>query len=484
MSARKEKPGPERSARAKRVRRVRLRSFIANEFEELDLGDDRLNERGRKILSDLYCSPGESYLAASETWTAAKGAYRFVENEAVTHENLLGPHTAKLVERCRDEKEILCIGDTSEIWIKKRPGTKGLGPLNYKGRRGFFVHPLWVVTRERLPLGIADVRFITRSDEDLGRHHGDYRDVPLDERESVKWSWSLEATWGLGRALGPQGPRLTAIFDREGDVFNVLATAVAEQDSYRLIVRAVQKRRRVDKEGAPRVWEDVAAQPADGRMTINVPAGQNRKARTTTLSLRWAKVTLKPPRVRAPDAPEAGPLEIYAIHVIEDDPPKKTDRIEWKLFTTIPVTSVDDARECIERYACRWSIEWLFRTMKSGCGAELRQFRSAEKLKKTIVQDMLVAFTMIYLSMIRRARPDQPCTRLFRDSEWRSLWTYLYEDELPERPPSMGEMIDLLASIGGHLGRKGDSPAGPKVLKRALSKLAVIDQMWLIANDS
>ena len=467
----------------RRKRRVRLRSFIEQEFDALDLGDERLNKRGRKLLGDLYCAPGASYLAAADDWAAAKGAYRFVDNESVTTAKLLDPHRSKLVERCRDEKEILCIGDTTEICIKKRPGTKGLGPLNYDGRRGFFAHPLWVVTPERLPLGIGEVHFLKRTDEELGRKHGAYREVPLDERESAKWCWSLEATSNLRDRLGDDGPVVTAIFDREGDIFRVLSTAVVDQDRYRLIVRAVQKRQRSDKPDAPFVWDDLAKQAVNGRTTLEVPAGRNRKQRTTTLALRWAQVRIKPPRVRAPDAESAqSDIAVYAIHVTEETPPTKYDRIEWKLFTTIPVTSLDEAKGCIERYACRWTIEWLFRTLKSSCGTERRQFRSADKLEKTIVQDMLVAFMIIYLSMIRRVRPDQPCNRVFRDSEWRALWTYLFEDPLPEEPPNIAEMIELLGMIGGYLGRNGDSPPGPLVFTRALVKLPAIERMWLIAN--
>lgn len=447
----------------------------------MDLGDARLDKRGRKILGDLYCAPGESYLSASNDWAGAKAAYRFVDNDAVRTDKLLAAHRQKLIERCHDEREILCIGDTTEICIRKRPGTKGLGPLNYDGRRGFLMHPLWIVTPERLPLGIADVRSMVRSDADLGRKHGAYRDVPLEERESSKWCWSLDATAKLRDALGEDAPRMTAVFDREGDIFTVLATAAAQSDRYHLIVRAVQKRTRADKPDCPKVWEDLAAQPMNGRTTLEVPAGRNRKQRTTVLALRWSKVAIKPPRVRAPEPPTAAPVEVYAIHVVEENPPKKSDRIEWKLFTTMPITTVEEAKGCIDRYGCRWSIEWLFRTLKGG-GAETRQFRSAEKLEKTIVQDMLVAFMVIYLSMIRRVRPDQPCTRVFRESEWKALWTYLFEDPLPDRPPDIAEMVELIGMLGGHLGRKGDSPPGPKTFRKALSKLPAIERMWLITQ--
>jgi len=460
---------------------VRLRSFIEHEFDSIDLGDERLNKRSRQILGDLYCAPGESYLSACDDWAGAKGAYRFIENEAVTTDKLLEAHRPKLIERCHDEKEILCIGDTTEICIK-RPRTKGLGPLNYDGRRGFLMHPLWIVNPERLPLGIAEVRSIIRSDEELGRKHGAYRDVPLEKRESAKWCWSLEATSKLRDDLGTDAPLVTAIFDREGDIFRVLSTAVTERDRYRLIVRAVQKRQRADKIGSPKVWEDLASQPLNDRITLEVQAGRNRKQRTAVLALRWAKVVLKPPRVRAPaGAAPLSEVEVYAIHVVEENPPSKSDRIEWKLFTTMPVTSLGEAKGCIDRYACRWSIEWLFRTLKSG-GAEDRQFRSAAKLEKTIVQDMIVSFMVIYISMIRRVRPDQPCTRVFRESEWQALWTYLFEEPLPDRPPSIEEMIEFLGMIGGYPGRKGDSPPGPKVFRRAFTKLPAIERMWLIAN--
>ena len=61
----------------------------------------------------------------------------------------------------------------------------------------------------------------------------------------------------------------------------------------------------------------------------------------------------------------------------------------------------------------------------------------------------------------------------FEDAEWKALLTHVHNDiEAPERgPPSLGEAMRMVATLGGFLGRKGDGHPGPKTLWLGLQRL-------------
>src|SRR4051812_8775167 len=64
--------------------------------------------------------------------------------------------------------------------------------------------------------------------------------------------------------------------------------------------------------------------------------------------------------------------------------PQGRTRINWKLATDLPITSVDEAVEKLRGYACRWKIELFHKVLKSGCRAEAARLRTAERLTKLV----------------------------------------------------------------------------------------------------
>lgn len=50
---------------------------IVGELSGLDLGDERLNQRGRKVIEALAANPEASVNAAMQGWGDTQAAYRF-----------------------------------------------------------------------------------------------------------------------------------------------------------------------------------------------------------------------------------------------------------------------------------------------------------------------------------------------------------------------------------------------------------------------
>ena len=104
-------------------------AWSEREFEQVNLGDKRLNDRLKQIAEDLSAAPEAPINQASEDWAATKAAYRFFQNEKVTSGQILRPHQARTRERMSQESIVLAIQDTSYLNFSSHKRTRGLGPI-------------------------------------------------------------------------------------------------------------------------------------------------------------------------------------------------------------------------------------------------------------------------------------------------------------------------------------------------------------------
>ena len=79
-----------------------------------------------------------------------------------------------------------------------------------------------------------------------------------------------------------------------------------------------------------------------------------RTSRKTTVEVRAATITLRPPP--RPDR-ELPPVTLQVVLVREPNPPQGEAAIEWLLVTTLPIETVDQVRQIVQYYCVRWQIE-------------------------------------------------------------------------------------------------------------------------------
>ncbi|RDD33893.1 Transposase for transposon Tn5 [Wolbachia endosymbiont of Cylisticus convexus] len=94
--------------------------WAKNEFGDATLGDKRLTDRLANIADSLINLPESSINQVCGSWSEAKWAYRFFQNENVKESDILASHTTKTVERIKAHKKILVIQDTSNLLSSKR----------------------------------------------------------------------------------------------------------------------------------------------------------------------------------------------------------------------------------------------------------------------------------------------------------------------------------------------------------------------------
>jgi len=151
------------------------------------------------------------------------------------------------------------------------------------------------------------------------------------------------------------------------------------------------------------------------------------------------------------------------------------------LLTTCPVGSFEGACEKLRWYTLRWGIEVYHRTLKSGCQIEQRQLGTAERLEACLAIDLVVGWRIFHLAKLGRETPAVPCTVYFEEAQWKALLAYLTKNPVPPaQPPSLGEAMRLVASLGGFLGRKSDGNPGTQTLWLGLQRLDDITETYRV----
>jgi len=457
---------------------------IVDELKTIDLGDARLNGRAETLLSRFAEDPQASIPAACRGWTETDAAYKFFANPKVDEVKILRPHAKATLARCAREPVVLLVQDTTELdYTHENLSIEGMGVLDHRGRRGMLLHVNAAFTPEGCCLGVVDAEFLNRSEESIGKTR-ERAYWPIEDKESFRWLQGYRRACAIQRQLIV--PRVISIADCEADIYEIFVEA--EQASSRCrgkadyIIRAKADRSlpEKDEEAGPwcyqKLWATLEEGPERFRRTIDLSATPKRAARQATLAVRAGAVTLKPPYRQGRTLPA---VTVNAVLVQEVDPPKDAEPVEWLLVTSLSIESREEIEEAIDYYRGRWPIEPYFRILKSGCRVEELRLESIARLKPCVAMYLIVAWRVQFATMLGRECPNVPADVLFSDAEWRSVWHVVRKEPPPPSPPSLGEFLPILASLGGYLGRRHDPPPGPKALWIGIRRMTDFAHAWL-----
>jgi len=188
-------------------------------------------------------------------------------------------------------------------------------------------------------------------------------------------------------------------------------------------------------------------------------------------------MTLAP---RSPHHPERGPLTLTMVEVWESAAPQGVEPLHWLVWTAEPVLNLKQALRVIDIYKKRWKIEEVHLALKSGCRIEAVRFETAQRIAKAIALYSPVAVRIVRLRDLARLEPEEPCTQVLREDEWRALWTYIHKKPpvAKQHPPTLKQAVLWIGRIGGHLGRKGDGMPGVRTLWRGWRDLALLAALY------
>ena len=456
-----------------------MASWVSDELSTLSLGDVRREDRLKQVIERMADNPTGSIPQVFSDTSDVIAAYRLLSNAAFEPEAVYDALCESTVSRVREESALILVAhDTTSLDYTKHSATEGLGPIgggnDGTAGQGIFVHSSMAVTSDGLPLGLLNVRTWTRDPEQVGLRHSRH-ERPITEKESHRW---LEGLAAASRCL-PQDREVLHIADREADIFELFAAPRPQQAH--LLIRATRERCLSD--GAGNLWDVMAAMPQAGTYTITVRQYPDHKPREARLAVRYRAVTLKPPAKALRHNPDLEEITMTAIWVTELDPPKAREPIDWQLLTDLTVADLAAARELVSHYTRRWLIERFHYTLKSGCGTEDSQLRTAERLQRLLALYCVVAWRLLWMTYVARGRGDHPCTTAFADVEWQVMYRYHHgKQPLPDQPPPLRDVVLWMAQLGGFLARKGDGDPGVKVLWRGLIRLQDIVTGYLLTH--
>ena len=116
--------------------------------------------------------------------------------------------------------------------------------------------------------------------------------------------------------------------------------------------------------------------------------------------------------------------------------------------------------------------------MKSGCKIETSQLDTAEAFRSWLALNLIVAWRVMYLMMLGRECPELPADSMLEEDEWQSVYAVVKGETPPEQAPPLGEMVQLIARLGGYLGRPSDGPPGPKVMWIGMQRMTDLALGW------
>lgn len=424
-------------------------SWAADEFHALDLGDQRLNRRTVLLAERLAAQPMASIPGACGGWAETQAAYRLLGNDDIGWEDLLEPHVACTMQRMAAQPVALCIQDTTELDFNGQ-AIAGLGPLSYEAQRGMYVHPTYVVSGAREPLGVIDAWMWAREFKaEDGRREGIV--------ESVRWVEGYERI--AERAADLPETRLVYVADREADIAALMARARDLGTPADWLLRSQHNRALPD---GTKLWASVLETEPLGDIRFNLPARKGQKARPVHQQV-WAK------RVKIRVGPN-DTIEASCVIAREIDPPAGVKALEWRLLTNREAPDFEAAVQLIDWYRARWEIELFFHVLKNGCKVEALQLSTFERLERALMLFMVVSWRIARLMRLGRTCPDLEAELLFERDEWEAAFI-LNKRRPPKAPPPLNEVVRLVAKLGGFLGRKGDGEPGVKTIWIGLQRV-------------
>jgi hypothetical protein len=448
--------------------------WAKNELGGAPLGDAGLSRRLVEVAAKKAEVPDRAFSGVAKgDWASVKGYYRMIDmpdESAVNMSNILLPHRERTVRRMSGQRTVLCIQDGSDLNYTNLSKCEGLGIIGKNQTdaksRGLHMHSTFVVAPNGLPLGVLKVECTARE----SRSSEDKRacsEIPIEEKKTFCW---IEHHRDMVEISGKMSDtRLIDVCDREADFFE-LFDEQRKSGRVDLLVRAKHDRKISDM--PVKLFDIVRQSSVESYVRVHIPrqsarpkrskqkARPKRPGRMVKLAIRYKQIQIPPPTHLA----DKSPIDIWVIHGLEENPPENTKAVEWFLLTTMNVTSTEDAEQCLRWYCLRWRIEDWHRVLKTGCRIENLQHDTAERLRRAIAINLVIAWRIMLMTLLGRETPELPAEVLFSDIELRTLRAWVKKNTKLKPPVLLGEAVICVAKIGGYIGRNNDPPPGHQIL--------------------
>jgi hypothetical protein len=436
-------------------------------------------------MSNLLSNRSSSIRSNSYSRAEQKAAYRFLDNDKVS-ENVLVSSCTERTSVLSKDRHVLVLNDTTEINLESHAGRlkpgSGIGLVGNNSDIGFFAHLGLVIDAiTGTALGYSSIRLWYREQDKLTKEARGYSTLPVEEKESYKWIQCCKDSKTL---LGATAASITIVGDRESDMYELFTDA----QSMGVAVIARSRINRNTSEGKE-LYALLEKEKITGNSLIKVEGDVRKqtKNRVAKLAIKYTQVSIAKPKNKSNDQ-RVNKIKVWIVEAKEIG---KTNGICWRILTTHPITTIEQAKQIIEWYKQRWFIEEVHRLLKNkGFKIEDSQLESGWAIRKLTIL-LLQNILRIMQMLVAYATEEQQDVGLVFDKpqmECLSMVAKKMEgktEKLKNNHPveTLKWATWVIARLGGWSGYTSQRKPGPITLKTGLDKFNAIFYGWALAKD-
>jgi DDE family transposase len=420
-----------------------------------DFGDKRLARRGSIVFNRIVSTGSLVQRRVGENRAGELGMARFLASPSVTKEEIVETIAKRTARSCLGRRVVVAQDTTEVNFAGREAGRWDLGPAGDGKSAGFLIHAAVAVDVESAAvLGLADATIWRRA----GTVEVSRQQRELSAKESHRWL----TTTRIAADLLKDAEQVIVVGDRENDIYSVMARRPAHTD---LIVRAA--RDRVLEDGG-KLFEEAASWRVLKTTDVELEARRpGEKRRTARLEVRGGVVRLRRPKTA--DACDPAELELTLVEAREVGAPKGVTAVHWRLLSSLPADTTEQAEEIIQLYRLRWRIEQVFRALKSdGLKLPEVQMQNGTKLLKLASLGLAAAVRILQL-VDARDGSERPASDIADEPMIEAalaigptLEGKTARQHNPHPPRSLGWLAWIVARLGGW--NCYYKPPGPKTM--------------------
>ena len=108
---------------------------------------------------------------------------------------------------------------------------------------------------------------------------------------------------------------------------------------------------------------------------------------------------------------------------------------------------------------------------------ELYLHASLSAIKNALVMASISACRLYWLIFSGRVEQELKADKLFKEYEWKSLYIF-FKEPIPHETPTLGEVINKIARLGGYKPNKKSKPPGIKTMWLGFQAFSIAAEMY------
>jgi hypothetical protein len=458
-------------------------------FYENSFKDKRLDARANLFLSSLIINGSAIVNKSSAKYTQKIGSYRMLNNTKCG-EKELSKALYNSCERNIHGQHLLCIQDTTQVDYFSHKGRikdldANVGRID-NATFGYLCHPMLVIDADKnMPIGFCSVKLFNREWEKPIKSSIAYKKLSIELKESFRWISSVTES----RKNLPKEAIVTVIADRESDIYEALCSIPRENTH--LLIRSSSNRLICQDDML--LLDKMQSCDVEHCYSIDIKGNKSRKSRMARINLRYATVDIKRPARTIGDYPDSVRMNCIQVKESPETVPVGEDPIEWRLYTTHQIETIEQAMQCVAWYQARWYIEELFRILKSdGLDIESSQLETGLALKRLMLFCLQAALQiMIIKNAYDQKREDCSAQISFTDKQIQFLKilqpTLEGKTDKQKNPFSINTLAWaswIIAKLGKWGGYSSQGPPGYITMKNGLDIFYIKADAFLLACEA